>query len=93
MNKVHFIIALALSVITGAYGVACAKDLISPNVTVVDKYTIKGPKHFHTGYEPGDADGNLNVVIEIPNARPENGKSPCRMEQLYGKKRMESQEK
>lgn len=66
MNKKYFIIACVLSVVTAIYGVAIAQDLISPNVTVIDEYTIKGTKHFHTGYKPEDGEGNVNVVIEIP---------------------------
>ena len=66
MNRKDVIIALAISMVTAICGIAGAQDLNSPNVTAIDKYTIKGPKHYHTGYEPGDADGNVNVVIEIP---------------------------
>lgn len=66
MNKKHMMIFLVLTMAAFIYGVAIAQDLVSPNVKVVDEYTIKGPKHFHTGYEPGDAEGNVNVVIEIP---------------------------
>ena len=66
MNKKHGITFLVLALAVFIYGVAIAQDLVSPNVKVVDEYTIKGPKHFHTGYEPGDAEGNVNVVIEIP---------------------------
>ena len=66
MNRKHVMIALVISMMAAIYGVVFAQDLNSPNVTVIDKYTLKGPKHFHTGYEPGDADGNVNVVIEIP---------------------------
>ena len=61
-----FKLVLILSLVIGFQGGALAKDLISPNVTVIDKYTIKGKKHFNTGYEPGDAEGNANVVVEIP---------------------------
>ena len=66
MNKKHLMIFLVLTMAAFIYGVAIAQDLVSPNVKVVDEYTLKGPKHFHTGYEPGDAEGNINVVIEIP---------------------------
>jgi inorganic pyrophosphatase len=59
-------LVLILSLVTGFHSGVLAKDLISPNVTVIDDYTIKGPKHFNTGYEPGDAEGNATVVIEIP---------------------------
>ena len=66
MNKKKLVIVMTLSLMVGLFGVALARDLVSTNVTVVDEYTIKGDKHFHTGYEPGDAEGNVNVVIEIP---------------------------
>lgn len=32
----------------------------------IDNYTLKGEKHFLTGYEPGDPDTYVNVVVEIP---------------------------
>ncbi|MCI5162478.1 MAG: inorganic diphosphatase [Candidatus Electrothrix sp. AX5] len=36
------------------------------NVTVVDKYTLAGDKHFVREYSPIDSSGNINVVVEIP---------------------------
>ena len=66
--KKHFgiYLGLILSLVLGMYSSALAEDPVAPNVTVIDEYTIKGPEHFNTGYEPGDSDGNANVVIEIP---------------------------
>jgi len=66
MSKKYFIFVLALSIAFSFSIGAFAQDLISPNVTVIDDYTIKGKKNFYTGYEPGDSEGNVNVVIEIP---------------------------
>ncbi|MCJ8314878.1 MAG: inorganic diphosphatase [Saccharospirillaceae bacterium] len=45
---------------------AYADEFHSDSVTVVDDYTIKGSVNFFSGIETGDADGNINVVIEIP---------------------------
>ena len=36
-----------------------------------DEYTIKGSRNFYNGYEPGDSNGNVNVVIEIPKGTTE----------------------
>lgn len=36
------------------------------NITVVDKYTLAGDKHFVEDYSPIDSFGNINVVVEIP---------------------------
>lgn len=38
----------------------------SDNTNMPDEYTIIGEKNYLTGYEPIDAAGNVNVVIEIP---------------------------
>ena len=61
-----FYLSMVLAMTLGFNNGAFAKDPVSPNVAVIDEYTIKGAKHFNTGYEPGDADGHANVVIEIP---------------------------
>ena len=61
-NQAALIISLAFIF----QSVAFAGDLISHNVKVIDDYTLKGEKHFNTGYESGDAEGNVNVVVEIP---------------------------
>tara|TARA_B100000809_G_scaffold139329_1_gene136951 strand:- start:3413 stop:4096 length:684 start_codon:yes stop_codon:yes gene_type:complete len=37
------------------------------NTNMPDEYTIIGEKNYLTGYEPIDASGNVNVVIEIPS--------------------------
>ena len=36
------------------------------NIRLADEYTIIGEKNYLTGYAPIDAEGNINVVIEIP---------------------------
>lgn len=36
------------------------------NLTVIDKYTLAGDKHFVRDYPPIDSFGNINVVVEIP---------------------------
>ena len=40
--------------------------LVASSMTVIDDYTIQGKVDFVGGIETGDADGNINVVIEIP---------------------------
>lgn len=44
---------------------ALAMDL-GPGVRMIDEYTIAGEKSFLDGYEPVNADGTINAVIEIP---------------------------
>ncbi|WP_034640146.1 inorganic diphosphatase [Desulfovibrio inopinatus] len=39
---------------------------VAPGVTIVDEYTIAGEKSFLDGYDPLNADGTINAVIEIP---------------------------
>lgn len=41
-------------------------NLNDPSMTVIDEYTLQGKTNFISGLETGDADGNVNVVIEIP---------------------------
>ena len=43
-----------------------ADSLISSSVTQIDEYTLQGKVDFLSGIGTGDADGNINVVIEIP---------------------------
>ena len=45
---------------------AVNEKLNSSTVKMVDEYTLKGSVHFHSGIEPGDDQGNINVVVEIP---------------------------
>lgn len=40
--------------------------LVAASMKVVDDYTLQGSVDFISGIETGDADGNINVVIEIP---------------------------
>ncbi len=40
--------------------------LNSSSVQVINEYTLKGAVNYFDGIEPGDANGNINVVIEIP---------------------------
>lgn len=61
MQRVAIIVGLALSMSCFA-----GDGLVSPSVTVVDDYTLQGKVNFISGIETGDADGNINVVIEIP---------------------------
>ncbi len=39
---------------------------LAPGVKAVDEFTIAGEKSFLDGYEPVNADGTINAVIEIP---------------------------
>lgn len=61
MQRVAIIGGLTLSMSCFA-----GDGLVSPSVTVVDDYTLQGKVNFISGIETGDADGNINVVIEIP---------------------------
>ena len=48
-------------------GAAAANaETVAPGLKWVDKYTIAGPKNFLTDYAPRNADGSINVVVEIP---------------------------
>lgn len=35
-------------------------------IVYVNKYTLRGPKNFLTGYEPENSDGTYNMAVEIP---------------------------
>ena len=37
----------------------------APGLVAVDAYTLKAEKNLLTDYEPKNADGTINVVIEI----------------------------
>lgn len=43
-----------------------SRDPIAPGLKYVDAYTIAGEKNFLKDIEPLAADGDLNVVVEIP---------------------------
>ncbi len=45
---------------------AAHAESLAPGLKQVDKYTISGPKNFLTAYAPRNADGTINVVVEIP---------------------------
>lgn len=45
-------------------GLAAALPL--PAQTTPQLSLLKGERHFHTGYDPVNADGTVNIVIEIP---------------------------
>jgi inorganic pyrophosphatase len=47
-------------------GCLAGDGLVSSSMTVVDDYTLQGKVNFISGIESGDANGNINVVIEIP---------------------------
>jgi inorganic pyrophosphatase len=66
MKNKLLMISLAFSILVGFSTLAVAQDPVSPSVTVVDEYTIKGKKDFYKDYTAGDADGNVHAVIEIP---------------------------
>ena len=46
-------------------------DNLPSNNNDVDLYTLVGEHHFVSGYEPNYADGDINVVIEIPTGTTE----------------------
>lgn len=58
-------IAGALAVASIVMTPALASD-VSDSVTVVDDYTLQAPVDLLSGIDTGDAEGNINVVIEIP---------------------------
>ena len=67
MKKYVFII-LGLAIVS-LYGLAGANEHclnIAPGLKLVDEYTIAGDKSFLTGYAAQNADGTINVVVEIP---------------------------
>lgn len=66
---------LIFAILTFSWLIAFSGCITSPsidavkhasNVTVVDKYTLAGDKHFVRDYPPIDSYGNINVVVEIP---------------------------
>jgi inorganic pyrophosphatase len=57
---------LAISGLTLSLMSFAGDGLVSSSVTVIDDYTLQGKVNFLSGIETGDADGNINVVIEIP---------------------------
>jgi len=60
------IIAAMASALFATISFADNEGLFSKSVEIVDDYTIKGSVNYYNGIEPGDADGNINVVVEIP---------------------------
>ncbi|MCP3690309.1 MAG: inorganic diphosphatase [Gammaproteobacteria bacterium] len=60
---------ILVAVLTGCLALtvnASNDNLNSPSVKAIDDYTLKGAVNFYNAIEPGDADGNINVVVEIP---------------------------
>jgi len=49
-----------------SFGCFAGDGLVSSSMTVIDDYTLQGKVNFISGIESGDAEGNINVVIEIP---------------------------
>lgn len=59
----HFIVACGLTL---SLSCLAAEGLVASSMTVIDDYTLQGKIDLVAGIETGDADGNINVVIEIP---------------------------
>ena len=60
-----FVLILSSTVVLAQEEIA-PRDAIAPGLTYVDAYTIAGDTNFLTDIEPLAADGELNVVVEIP---------------------------
>jgi len=72
MFEKKWIVLLLVLTLTGVVFVnADASELLAPDVKLVDEYTIKGPRNFYDGFEPGDSKGSVNVVVEIPKGTTE----------------------
>ena len=57
--------------IFGAGVLVCAAAVthvgaFAPGLKQLDPYTLSGPKNFLTDFAPRNADGSINVVVEIP---------------------------
>jgi inorganic pyrophosphatase len=59
---------LIVALLGGTIPLASAENetLNAASVKQIDDYTLQGERSFFNGYEPGDAEGNANVVVEIP---------------------------
>jgi inorganic pyrophosphatase len=82
MNKEHFHIIFTLSWVIVFCGCALSpsRETVrhASNLTMVDRYTLVGDKHFVREYSPIDSSGYINVVVEIPtgtNAKWETDKA------------------
>jgi len=66
--KITFVVPILLSFILMPFSHAQTSNnaINSPSVTMLDEYTIKGDVNFYSGISPGDEQGNINVVVEIP---------------------------
>jgi len=66
--KITFVVPILLSFILMPFSHAQTSNNVinSPSVTMLDEYTIKGDVNFYSGISPGDEQGNINVVVEIP---------------------------
>lgn len=58
--------AASVGALTLSFACFASDGLVSSSMTVVDDYTLQGKVNFISGIESGDAEGNVNVVIEIP---------------------------
>jgi len=62
--KVFFVMVLAMLISGSAF--AARDGLIAPDARYLDDYTVAGPVNYFTEVDPGDKDGNVHVIIEIP---------------------------
>lgn len=74
-KKRHLLIALLIAYVFVSIGCVASPH---PNaahhaadLTLIDQYTLAGPKHLVHGYPPFDSSGNMNVVVEIPTGTHE----------------------
>ncbi len=58
-------VAFSVGLILRGTAAVCAAE-VAPGLTVIDDYTIAADKSFLDYAEPVNADGTINVVVEIP---------------------------
>ena len=58
--------SLAAGSLAFSLGCLAGDGLVAASMTVIDDYTLQGKTNFISGIDTGDAQGNINVVIEIP---------------------------
>ena len=68
MKRLTVIMAIFLAVTVFSAGAVLADQdgLIAPDTRYLDDYTVAGPVNYFTEVDPGDKDGNVHVIIEIP---------------------------
>lgn len=60
------VMILAITAILAGPALAARDGLIAPDASYLDDYTVSGQVNFFTEVDPGDKDGNVHVIMEIP---------------------------